>query len=204
MCNGFSAIGFSSDMAGFNPGKVSKNLGLPRFRPRAVVRLIAYESGAQVAGPRAPVRDATEAEVRDMYHALTEGCIASRGGAPAMRSVRPPRWIIAEDGSACGCIEDYHRARRWRTGETTELIQSHVSFFGWRDAESAARFVRTCIDITGQMGVPRVRICLDNRLADEVIGAIGIATQSEFRWTVYGAWLGSLPDAPWSLHPTEF
>jgi hypothetical protein len=54
------------------------------------------------------------------------------------------------------------------------------------------------------MGMPRVRICVDDRLADEITRAIGAAPQSVFRWTVYGARLGQLPDAPWSLHPTEF
>jgi len=204
MARGFAGIGFSADAAGFDPARVARNLGLPAFLSRGAARLITFDTGAPIIGPLASIREEPEPCIRAAYAEFTKGFISSRGGTPAMRSTITPLWLIAEDGSACGCIEDYHKARRWRVGETEQIVQSHISFFGWRDLDSAARFVRACICRVREMGVPRLRICTDDAMADDVVEAIGIAPQSVFRWNIFAAGLGRLPDAPWSLHPTEF
>jgi len=204
MRSGFAGVGFSADAAGFNPGRVARNLGLPAFKSRGAARLITFDTSAPLTGPVSLIREAPEPRVRAAYADFTKGYISSRGGTPALRSTITPRWLMAEDGSACGCLEDYHKARRWRMGDSGEIVQSHISFFGWQDFDAAARFVRACIVLARDMGVPRVRISADDRLADAMVAAIGITPQSVFRWNIYGAGLGPLPDAPWSVHPTEF
>ena len=193
----------------FTAGKVSRVLGLPVVGPNGTVRLLTYLSdsgvpvGADREGSSSDIHDATEREVRDRFRALTTRCISCVGGNPSMRSALPPRWLMASDGSACGCIEDYHASARWIRADGTEFRQSNISFFGWRDSESAARFVRACLREAHRMRVERLRILLDERLAAPIVAGIGIEPWGDFRWTVCVGGLRRMPDAPWVLHPSE-
>lgn len=188
---------------GFNPTKVARVLNLPTYAPVTTARLITYTADAGISLRGAPVRVAAEREVRDRYAHLTRDRIAAVGGNPAMRSALPPRWLIAEDGSACGCIEDYHATTRWIRADGTEFRQSNISFFGWRDAAAAGWFVRGAVREAALIGAERVRIILDERLAAPVVDAIGIEPEREFRWSLCAGGLRKLPDAPWVLHAAE-
>lgn len=188
---------------GFNPTRVSRVLNLPTYAPVAIARLITYTADAALPLHGAPVRVATEQEVRDRYAHLTRDRIAAVGGNPAMRSALPPRWLMAEDGSACGCIEDYHATTRWIRADGTEFRQSNISFFGWRDPAAAASFVRGAVREADLIGADRLRIILDERLAQPVVDAIGIEPEREFRWSLCAGGLRKLPEVPWVLHAAE-
>jgi len=188
---------------GFTPSRVSRALGLPGAHPCATMRLVTYPCAADPPGASCAVHVAPEKEVRRRFLELTAGRIVSHGGDPSMRSALPPRWLIAEDGSACGCIEDYHATTRWRRADGSEYTQSNISFFGWRDPSSAAGFVRACLREGRALGAERIRIILDEREAEPILAQIGAEPSGDFRWTMSAGGLWKLPDAPWVLHPSE-
>ena len=121
-----------------------------------------------------------------------------------MRSVQPPRWIIAEDGSACGCIEDYENAKRHELVESRdELVMNHISFFGYRDLTAAARLIRGAMAMTARQGVPRVQLCIDESFESALLDAVGIRPDFCFRARLAGFVVGGLPRAPWSINSSE-
>ena len=182
--------------------RISRTIGVPAARPHGAVRVVTWSCEAPAASA-APVRDATETEVRSRFAECTRGCIVSVGGNPALRSAIPPRWVMAADGSACGCIEDNNAVLTWRLESGERFEQSHISFFGWRDAAAGGAFVRSCIDLAREMGIGRLRVLVDEGSADAVIGAVGLVPVAEVRWTVWAGAVRPFPKAPWVLHPSE-
>lgn len=183
--------------------KIARAIGMPAPTPHGAFRAIAWSTDAPVGAPAIAIREAAEPDVRAKFLALHPSAVVSMGGDPALRSAIPPRWLMAHDGSACGCIEDNTAVVTWRTELGEVFTQSHISFFGWRDAEAAGSFIRACIAEARGMGIRRLRVLVDESSADAVIRAVGAAPAGEVRWTV---WCGSatpMPEAPWVLHPSE-
>jgi hypothetical protein len=201
--HGCAAITLVQTGRSIKQGKIARALGLPEPRPVGAVRMITWPVSSVTPEHDAGLREATEREVRDRFGALTHGRIAVLGGNPHMRSALPPRWIMAADGSACGCIEDYARALTWRDDTGAALLESHLSFFGWQDPEAGGRFFRACLSVGASMGITRLRAVVDERLADAFIRAVGVDPDSQVHWTLWAAGRARFPDAPWVLQPSE-
>jgi len=201
--DGFNAFSVADSGTGFNPEQLSRAMGVPVLAPVGGVRMIRFPTSGAFGADRDRVREAAEQEVRRAYRSLTAGYIASTGGAPAMRSARTPRWLIANDGSACACMEDCDLARRWVRLDGTTVSQTNFSMFGFRDPHGAARLIRAGLHMGAELGAPMVRMIVDESAADEIIERVGVQPALNLSITVRGMSLRGFARAPWSLHPTE-
>lgn len=183
--------------------KIAAAVGMPGPRRVGAVRVITW-SAQPPDGPNAGgLLEASERAVRPRFAALTSRCIAMAGGRPDQRSAMAPRWLLAADGSACGCIEDYARALTWRTPDGPLPVEAHVSFFGWTSVEAGARFFRACMPIAAAAGATRIRAVIDDRHADAFIAAVGLPTVADVGWSIMATGGRPFPDAPWVVHPSE-
>jgi hypothetical protein len=186
------------------PERFLKRLGLPAFTEFGAIRLVSFSTTHADDAAVREVEEVDEARVRVMHRRLTRGFNATVGGNPAIRSARTPRWIALRDGTACGCIEDYERAKRHVfVGSDGELTMNHVSFLGYRDHAAAGRLVRAALAMTARQGVPRVQLAVDESLERECIAGIAVTPEYGFRVRLAGFALLGLPRAPWSMNSTE-
>ena len=183
--------------------KIAAAIGMPGPRRAGAFRVITWNAHRDDGPSPGGLLEAPERAVRARFAALTSGCIAVAGGKPDLRSAMTPRWLLAADGSACGCIEDYSRALTWRTPEGPRPLEAHVSFFGWTSIEAGSRFFRACMPIAAAAGATRIRAVIDERHADAFIAAVGLPPEADVGWSIMATGGRPFPDAPWVVHPSE-
>ena len=186
------------------PERFTKRLGIPGARTLGVVRSITFPTAAAEAAWSTDAAEAPEDRVRSAYARLMRGFIRTGCGDPSLRSQRTPKWLMVADGSACACLEDYLATKRYIVADGGAAIDmSHLSCLGFRDVRSCARIVRAALAMAQAAGTPMVQLKIDASLADDLVRRIGIAPEYDCMARVCGYTLGSVGDAPWSVHSTE-
>lgn len=193
------AFGVVMDGTAAVPPRYTGRAGIVPFD--AVAHLMVYRfacaAGSPVCGSIAEVR---EEEGRACYRRLSLGRFACPAGTPAERSSIAPLWLLAEDGAACGCLEDTRRAKRLLTDDG-EMISAHLSCFAWRDARAGAQLLRAALGRAAALGFPALFVCVDARDMTDLEGALPGIAAIRAPATVYAYVLPA--GSAWNLNSAE-
>lgn len=195
------AYGLVMAGAAARPDAYSGRCGIPALKRHFTLQIVRLESVPPEAGLATGMRHVSAEEGSALFRNLVCGRAASLGGKPKLRSERPPVWLAARDGTACGRLEDTFRAKRLMLTGGGELRSSHLACFAWNRGEAAADLVVHALGLTHAAGCPALFFaCPESdypQLAPFLTGGNVQVTSA----SVFG--LGPLPPAPWILHSSE-
>jgi hypothetical protein len=200
-CRGRAECGFGVVMDGtpVTPDRYTGRLGIPAFRSAAQVAVLRL--------PATPGSITTEpwqgdsARSERCYTALTARCYATNGGDPAERSIVPPVWLAAPDGSACGRLEDTRRAKRLILNDGGEMISAHLSCIGYADTAALVELLRVAGAAAAARGFPALFAAILAGEAPAVVAALGASGIVTAPATVFAAGLDR--ELPWSINSAE-
>jgi hypothetical protein len=134
------------------------------------------------------------------YRRLTAGRYACAPGDAEKRSQIKPLWLINQDGSACGMLEDTRKAKRLITGDGLELLSAHLSCFGYNTVSAGAQLIDIARRQLAGLGFPAMFVAVAQTDAREFRESLPNAEITAAPATVYGA---GLPAGIWNINSSE-
>ncbi len=181
------------------PSDYSGRAGIPPFT--AVSKTIVMRIACDQRGCPDDSFVSTEAQVRTCYRRLSLGRYASVIGNPDERSLLAPIWLMARDGTACGCLEDTRRAKRLVANDGLEIMSAHLSAFAFRDAGDGAALIRAACAQAAQLNYPALFVAVAQADAQALHAALGDINVVYAPATIYAH--GFSPGPDWNIHSSE-
>ncbi len=181
------------------PSDYSGRVGIPSFA--AVGKTIVMRIACDQGGCPDDSFVSTEAQVRTCYRRLSLGRYASVIGNPAERSLLAPTWLMARDGTACGCLEDTRRAKRLVANDGLEIMSAHLSAFAFRDAGDGAALIRQACAQAAQLNYPALFVAVAQADAQALHAALGDINVVYAPATIYAHGFSLGP--AWNIHSSE-
>jgi len=195
------AYGVVMDGTAALPDGYSGRCGIPGFRRVAGLHILRMNATPATEACEIRVQSPPAAAGMDRYRALARGCCASLGGRPELRSLFPPTWLLADDGSACGRLEDTLQAKRLFLNDGSELRNLHLACLAWNDVRSAVSLLGRALAIAHAGGYPALFLALPDSGYDALRPHLARWTVQVSSASIFGH--GSLPDRPWILNSSE-
>ena len=122
----------------------------------------------------------------ECFRRLVRSCYAPIGADSTLRSEVPITWLAHPQGTACGALEDTHRAKRLRIVGGEELRSGHLSFFAFTDPADGAAIIDRALALCAQRSYPALFVAVPRREAERLQSALNAPNAFTARATVYG------------------
>ena len=193
--------GFGVVMGGtsLTPEAYTGRVGIPDFRELGRVMVLRISGGNGLnAGP--DQLHTTEENGRNCFERLSRGQYACPVGAVRVRSEIEPVWLLTENGSACGMLEDTRRAKRLVSNDGTEMLSAHLSCLAYQTARAGAEVIRAALHRARQLGLPALFASVAEPHAPEFREALREFEVLAAPAIVYGA---GLEPGCWNINSAE-
>ena len=109
---------------------------------------------------------------------------------------------MAEDGSACGRLEDTRLAKRLLSAENgTEMLSAHLACFAFSRPEAGVQILREARRIAAERGFPALFVAVMEQDISAMSLDLGELEGAVASATVYGAGLEAGPG--WNVNTSE-
>jgi hypothetical protein len=194
--------GFGVVMGGtaHTPEGYTGRAGIPVFRDvgQLVVLRISPNDECAKSGP---VHFETTQEIGlRCYEDLSLGRYACIASDAQQRSQIKPVWLMNSDGSACGMLEDTRRAKRLITGNGSELLSAHLSYFAYDTISAGAELIHVALGKIGSLGLPALFVAVAEPDAQELRKCLRNVELVSAPATIYGA---GLMAGTWNINSSE-
>lgn len=194
-----TAAAFSVVMDGTaqTPTAYTGRAGVPAFHALdAIAVLWLRTDGGRTTS--APVHDGQGLAA---FTALAAGRYHLPHADPTMRSVLTPRWLVTDNGDACGRLEDTLRAKRLHTTDGAEMRSAHLSCFAYRTVAAGLPLLSAVWSQAADAGHPMLFVAVPagdapawQRVLGERLRTIAPATVFGTGLAMPGQWLINTAD----------
>ncbi len=194
--------GFGVVMGGTmaTPDVYTGRAGIPPFGDvgrLTVLRIFATDRRSQ--GEPAHL-ETTEELGMACYRRLSLGRYTCASSEAEKRSQIAPVWLMNPDGSACGMLEDTRKAKRLITGDGSELLSAHLSYFAYDTIGAGAELIHVALGRIGSLGLPALFVAVAEPDAQELRNSLRNVEMVSAPATVYGA---GLVAGTWNINSSE-
>ncbi len=186
-----AAFAVVMDGTDLTPAAYTGRLGIPAFAPADTVAILWLRTGGAAAEP-----GGDGARGPACFAELAAGAWHLPHSRPEVRSLLPPRWLVAADGAACGRLEDTLRAKRLHAGDGEDMRSAHLSCLAWRDPAAGLRLLEAALAAAARAGYPLLFTAMAPAQAEALRAPLGARLRSLATATVFatgtdspGRWL---------------
>jgi len=185
------------------PAHYTGRMGIPAFAPVAALAVfwLRTAAGNAEAAPAGMIRPCDQDPAQELFMELAAGQYRLINGKPGERSLMAPQWLCADDGSACGRLEDTLRAKRLRATTGEDMRSAHVSCFAYRTVAAGARLVQMAAERAAQAGYPLLFVAVSASDAAALAQCLGSRLRSSSPATVFGTGLPG--PGRWNINTAE-
>jgi hypothetical protein len=135
------------------------------------------------------------------YRRLSLGHYACpTGETHAARSQVTPVWLMKQDGSACGMLEDTRKAKQLISGDGSEILGAHLSCFACSTVSAGAELIGVALEQAVRLGLPALFVAVAEPDAQELCASLHSCDVLAAPATVYGAGLAL---GAWNINSSE-
>ncbi len=185
------------------PPHYTGRLGIPAFTPVGAVTImwLRTASGEHASTGTDGISSCGQDRGLAWFMDLAAGQYCLIDGTPGERSLMPPAWLCADDGSACGRLEDTLRAKRLRATTGEDMRSAHVSCFAYRTVAAGARLLQTAAARAAEAGYPMLFVAVAVSDVVAMSQLLGPRLRSSSPATVFGT---GLPEpGRWNINTAE-
>jgi hypothetical protein len=197
-----AAAAFSVVMDGtpVTPQRYTGRIGVPAFQELGKIAVLRVSIPANANGFELCPTTGPE-QVDACYRRLSAGRFACPGGNAVERSKTAPLWLLAQDGCACGRLEDTRLAKRLIDDAGDEMRSAHLSCFAYRDPRHGVKLLMAALHLARTRGFPALFAAVpapEAQLFHEALAGTSIVIAPA---TVYG--VGVAPGPLWNVNTAE-
>jgi hypothetical protein len=192
-----AAFGVVMDGTSVVPSDYTGRAGIPPFA--VVGHTLIYRLGCAGASEAGAV-EVTAEVARRRFAELSAGRWACPVGDPEVRSQGRPTWLMLDDGSACGCLEDTRLAKRLIADDDQEMVSAHLSCFAFARPQDGARLLRSALGRAARRGYPALFVAVDPGDVPDLEPLLPVADVTRAPATVYGH---GILAGRWNIHTSE-
>jgi len=180
------------------PSAYTGRLGIPPFAAVGTLAVLWLHTGDARA---AKVRVVNSAHGEERFATLAAEHLRPDTKDPALRSLLPPRWLVSDDGNACGRLEDTLRAKRLCSTTGEDMRSAHLSCFSYRDVRDGARLLHGALAMAQAAGYPMLFTALPRAQVDLMRPLLGDRIRTCAPATIYAT---GIPSAlPWTISTAD-
>ena len=196
---------FSVVMAGtsITPTTYTGRMGIPAFLPVDTISILWLRTSKhdEANSSTSVIRLTGSTEGLKCFDQLAAKQFRLPHSEPAMRSIMTPQWLLADDGSACGRIEDTLRAKRVTTNTAEDMRSAHLSCFSYRTLSDGLNVLNAALALAATSGYPLLFVAIAPADTAAMQAAVSHRIQSVSTATVFSTYQ-TLP-GHWNINTAE-
>jgi len=195
-----AAYGVVMGGTALSPGEYTGRAGIPAFTDlgRLVVFRLSVRDDRVECDP-GHFLTTPEAGIA-CYRRLSLGRYACPLVEASRRSQITPIWLMNPDGSACGMLEDTRKAKRLISGDGSEMLSAHLSYFGCNTIAAGAKLLGVALRQLARLRLPALFVAVpesDAKALRESLPNVEILAAPA---TVFGT---GLAPGSWNINSSE-
>jgi hypothetical protein len=135
------------------PLRYTGRLAIPAFSEAGGIVIFKIGTSGE-SGTSGRVEVVTTDAVHAAYASLSHACVHAEGSRPSVRSLMSPVALVADDGCACGVVEDTRHGKRLWLESGEEMLSGHLSRFAYKGVDAGAALVREALKHAARAGFP--------------------------------------------------
>lgn len=196
---------FSVVMAGttITPTAYTGRLGIPSFLPVDTVSIfwLRTSTNDETHASTSVIHPVVSAVGLKRFDQLAAKQFRLPNSKPTVRSIMTPQWLLAEDGNACGRIEDTLRAKRVSTNTAENMRSAHLSCFSYRTLNDGFKILNKALALAATAGYPLLFVAVTSADTAAMHAALSHRIQSLSTATVFSTHQ-TLP-GHWNINTAE-
>jgi hypothetical protein len=193
--------GFGVVMGGtsLTPQAYTGRAGIPDFKELGRLTILRISGGNVTAIGDEEMRTTQETGL-ECYRQLSCGRYASPVSGAAKRSEINPIWLMTQDESACGLLEDTRKAKRLISDDGSEMLSAHLSCFAYNNTVAGACLLSVALNRAMRLGFPAMFVSVAEADAPPLQAALSPFAVHPAPATVYGT---GLEPGCWNINTAE-
>jgi hypothetical protein len=196
---------FSVVMAGtsITPTTYTGRMGIPAFFPVDAVSILWLRTSKHddAHSSTSAINSVCNIAGLQRFGQLAAKQFRFPNSEPAVRSIMTPQWLLADDGSACGRIEDTMRAKRVTTNSIEDMRSAHLSCFSYRTLSDGLNVLNKALALVATAGYPLLFVAVAPADTAAMQSALSHRIQSVSTATVFSTYQ-TLP-GHWNINTAE-
>jgi hypothetical protein len=164
-----SAFAVVMDGTEFTPDVYTGRAGIPALTAVGHLSVFCLNLTAASAEHAAPAAQAEVSPGGDKFAAafaaLSRGSRVIESGDATVRSGMTPQYLVAADGTACGCLEDTYEAKKLLLDSGGFFKAAHLARFAFASPQAGLDLVRTALSEAQSRGYEYLFFGVDTSLA---------------------------------------
>jgi hypothetical protein len=177
--------------------------GIPAIRPIAHIERVQVPLDRSAPAHEADRCVTNAARVLNLRRRLNRDRVYTLDSRPDLRSLRTPVWLALPDGSACGCVEDFLRVRRFAGADgAPDVVWPGLTHVAADSTGALERLIRVAAVHAGRVTPDPLTATTDRDRAAALRERLGLE-HPRVPLSVHASACRSLPEVPWEFDVTE-
>ncbi len=191
------------ELVATSPRSRTGRYGVPAIHPIASCERVAIPLSIACPDAEADRCLTSRHHVLDLRKRLNRERVYPLASRPEDRSFNDPVWLALPDGSACGCLEDFRRVRRFAGVDgAPEIVWPGLTHLAATSTDALERLCAVAAAHAARAYEAPLVVMTDRERGGELHRRFGV-THTRIPLIFHASRLRPLPDAPWEFDVTE-